>query len=178
MSEPIVLGAFPGAPATPALCSLEVELVPLDLLTQWRRCGMIADFVGDYMAYAFGRRDVARTALSTIVNELVENVAKFSADVRETGRVTLRHLGSVLVLEATNVADAPAVARLEAAVSELARGEPEQTFARCLEQRRGLGLALVAKDYRARVGATATPLGGGMSRILLRAVIAAEEVDA
>lgn len=178
MSDPIVLGAWVPAPARPPLCGADLALVPLDLLTQWRRCGMIADFLAGYVAYAFERRETAHSVLSTTVNELVENVAKFSADKREGGGVALRHQGDVVVVEACNLADAAAVARLGENLAELAAGDPGEVFARRVAERRGLGLALIAKDTRARMGATVTALAGGLSKVVLRAVIPAEEVEA
>ncbi len=177
MSDVKVLGTFWEAPARPPLCAVSLDLVPVDLLTQWRRCGMISDCFAEYLSYAFEHRDVARSILSTVVNELVENVAKFSADKLAPARLTLEHHGATLLVESRSVSDPVHVGRLEEELAELAAGDAAAVFARLLADRRGLGLALVASDYRAALGATVTPAGAGLSTVCLRAALPASEVE-
>ncbi len=46
------------------------------------------------------------------------------------------------------------------------------------EDRRGLGLAMLARDYRATVGATVAPSGeGGKNAVCLRVALSAAEVE-
>lgn len=177
MSESSHFGATWSPPARAPLCEISTELVPVDLLTQWRRCGMISDCLAEYMSYAFDRREVARSILSTVVNELVENVAKYSADKLAPARVSLAHLGEKLLVESTSVASAEHVARLGEELVELAAEEAATVFARRMAQRRGLGLALVANDYGAALGATVTPSGGGLSTVCVRAFLPSIEVE-
>ncbi len=177
MTDSRQLGRTWGVPARPPLCAIATEIVPLDLLTQWRRCGMISDCLADYLSYAFERRDVARSILSTVVNELVENVAKYSADKLVPARVALEHHGTTLLVESRSVASAVHVETLAEELAELAAGDAAAVFARRMGQRLGLGLALVASDYGASLGATVTPSGGGLSTVLVRAVLPAIEVE-
>jgi hypothetical protein len=47
-----------------------------------------------------------------------------------------------------------------------------------MEERRGLGLALLAKDYGATVGAAVAPSGtGGRTEVCLRVTLSAAEVE-
>ncbi len=177
MSETKVFGTFWEVPGGSPLCAIALEIVPVDLLTQWRRCGMISDCFAEYFSYAFERRDVARSILSTVVNELVENVAKYSADKLAPARVALEHHGPILLVEARNVADSVNVEILGAELVELAAGDAAMVFAHRLAERRGLGLALVASDYGAALGATVTPSGGGLSTVCVRAALPAKEVE-
>ncbi len=178
MSETTVFGTFWEAPARSPLCAIATEIVPVDLLTQWRRCGMISDWYAEYLSYAFERRDIARSILSTVVNELVENVAKFSADKLAPARVALEHHGTILLVEARNVADSVHVEMLGAELAELAAGNAAEVFAHRLAERLGLGLALLAKDYGATVGAAVAPVGaGGKIAVCLRVALSAAEVE-
>jgi hypothetical protein len=177
MSESTNLGKTWSAPARAPLCEIATEIVPVDLLTQWQRCGMISDCLAEYLSYAFERREVARSILSTVVNELVENVAKYSADKLAPARIALAHLGEKLLVATTSVAGREHLERLGEELAELAAEDAATVFARRMAQRRGLGLALVANDYGAALGATVTPSNGGLSTVCLRAVLPSVEVE-
>ncbi len=177
MSALVVLGAFP-EPRSQPLSAIELEVVPIDLVIEWRRCGMIADFMADYMVHAFERRDTARSILSTVANELVENAAKFSADKRAVAHVSIRHYGEVVHAEVRNEATDKYVEGLREVLAELARDDATGVFRRRVEDRRGLGLALLARDYGATVGATVAPAGtGGKITVCLRVALSAAEVE-
>ena len=177
MSEPTSLGAIWTAPARTPLCEIATEIVPVDLLAQWRRCGMISDFLAEYLSYAFDRREVARSILSTVVNELVENVAKYSADKLVPARVSLAHHGEKLLVTSPSVSSAQHLERLGEELGELATEDAATVFARRMAQRLGLGLALVANDYGAAINATVTPSGGGLSTVCVRAALPSIEVE-
>ena len=173
----MTLGPFPEAPSRP-LSAIEMEFVPIDLVTEWRRCGMIADFVADYIVHAFEDRQIARSVLSTVVNELIENAAKFSADKRGTAHVSIRHHGEVLHAEVRNEAIAEHVEQLRDVLGDLANDDATAVFRRRLEDRRGLGLALLAREYRATLGATIQPdPTDGTNAVCLRVALSAAEVE-
>ncbi len=177
MSALVVLGAFP-EPRSPPLSAIELEVVPIDLVTEWRRCGMVADFMADYMVHAFERRDAARSILSTVANELVENAAKFSADKRAAAHISIRHHGEVVHAEVRNEATDKHVQDLRELLADLARDDATAVFRRRMDDRRGLGLALLARDYGATVGATVLPAGtGGKITVCLRVALSAAEVE-
>jgi hypothetical protein len=172
-----VLGAFPEPPSRP-LSALELEITPIDLLTEWRRCGMIADFMADYMARHFEPRETARSVLSTVLNELVENAAKFSADKRAAAHVSIRHHGEVVHAEIRNETTDDRVDELREVLSALVRDGATAVFRRRMEDRRGLGLALLARDYGTTLGATVEAVGAeGKIEVCLRVALSAAEVE-
>jgi hypothetical protein len=178
MTANIILGAFPEAPPSPALSAIELEVVPIDLVTEWRRCGMAADFMADYIVHGFERREVARSVLSTVLNELVENAAKFSSNKLTAAHVSIRHHGDVVHAEVRNEASDKDVQALRDVLAELAREEATAVFGRRMLSRRGLGLAMLAKDYGGTVGATVSPPGaGGQIAVCLRISLSAAEVE-
>jgi hypothetical protein len=177
MNASIVLGAFPDAPSPP-LSAIEMEVFPIDLVTEWRRCGMIADFMADYMVHGFERRATARSVLSTVMNELIENAAKFSADKRAAAHVSIRHHGEFVHAEVRNEASEEHVENLREVLARLAGEDAAAVFGRRLRDRGGLGLALLARDYGATVGATVLPANGsGKRTVCLRAAVSAAEVE-
>ena len=177
MTSDSILGRFPEPPG-PALVTISVEVVPIDLVTEWRRCGILADFAAGYLEWAFSRRTAARSVVSTVVNELVENAAKFSADNRVHTHVTLHHYGEVVHAEVRNAASGEHVRRLAEILGALGREPPDAVFRRCVEGRLGLGLALIARDYHASVGARLAPgRTAGESEVCLRVALSAQEVE-
>ncbi|HEX9240849.1 MAG TPA: ATP-binding protein, partial [Anaeromyxobacter sp.] len=151
---------------------------PIDLVTEWRRCGIISDFAAAYLEWAFARRSTARSVVSTVVNELVENAAKFSVDNRVHTDVTIRHYGEILHAEVRNEAAEGHVARLTEVLEDLARDGAEAVFRRRIEGRSGLGLALIARDYNATVGARVTPgCTPGGKTVCLRVALSVQEVE-
>ncbi len=177
MNSASILGAFPDPPSPP-LSAIEMEVVPIDLVSEWRRCGMVADFMADYMACGFEQRETARSVLSTVANELVENAAKFTADKRGVAHVSIRHHGDVVHAEVRNEATDAWVRELSEVLGDLAQDEASAVFRRRLEDRRGLGLALLARDYGARVGASISPSAkGGTTEVCLRVSLSAAEVE-
>ncbi|MCA9300779.1 MAG: hypothetical protein KDA28_17035, partial [Phycisphaerales bacterium] len=78
------------------ISTMSLTLLPIDLIVQWRRCSVAADFLADYFSYLFEGRENAIHVLSTGLNEVIENLAKFSLDKRETVTVTVTHYGEHL----------------------------------------------------------------------------------
>ncbi len=177
MSASMVLGTFPDAPSPP-LSAIEIEVAPIDLVTEWRRCGMIADFMAQYMEHGFERRETARSVLSTVVNELVENAAKFSADKGSPARVSIRHHGEVVHAEVQNDASDEDLQGLREVLADLARDGADEVLRRRLGDRRGLGLAMLVKDYGAKVGATVVRTDArGKNTVCLRVALSTVEVE-
>lgn len=177
MTSALVLGRFADAPGRP-LVSVGLEVVPLDLVTEWQRCGAVADFLAAYMSFAFERRGVAHSVLSTVGNELVENATKFSADKRAPTRVALLHHGEEVHAEVRNEASDAHVARLREVLEALARDGAEEVFRGRMASRSGLGLALIARDYDATVGARITPgCMEGRNEVCLRVALSVLEVE-
>ena len=168
---------------TPALTSTSIAMPAMDFVVQWNRCGITADYLADYLAYAFERRDVARSVITTAANELLENAAKFSSDKKAPVHIAARLRGDALELEVENVADAKHVDTLATVLDALSRGEAPSLFASRIEanERGGLGLIILARDYAARLGAKIVSVNGGSAdpsfSVTVRASIAADEVE-
>jgi hypothetical protein len=173
------IGIFDMNPS-PAITMTSLAMPAMDFVVQWSRCGMTADYVADYLAYAFERRDAARSVITTAANELLENAAKFSVDKKTTVRIVGRLRGPAVELEVENVTDAAHAEVLAAAVEALTQGEASRLFSERIEsrQRGGLGLIILAKDYAAQLGARIVPADSlGAFTVTVRASIPTDEVE-
>ncbi len=178
-----ISGVFDDDTARP-LTSATIVMPAMDMVVEWRRCGMTADYLADYLAYGFERRDVARSVISTAANELLENAAKFTSDKRTPVRVVGRLRGASVEVEVENVAEAKHVETLTALLDALSRGQAPTLFAARLEsqERGGLGLIVLAKDYAARLGAQIVAIDNDAPHetffnVMVRASIAADQVE-
>ena len=86
----------------PPLSRMAVQLLPLDMIVQWKRCGQTADYIASYLAYHFRDFGRAMNVLSTVLNELIENAVKFSSDKQHPIRLAAHFFGDNLLLESTN----------------------------------------------------------------------------
>jgi hypothetical protein len=138
------------------LRELDVTFVPLDLIAEWTRCGETADYLACYLAHDFEHRETAAIVLSTIINELVENAAKFSADKRRPVRIVVRQFGDRIAIEATNSASRSQASTFRETVARIVAEDPEALFAERVAHPpdiggAGIGLIVLRKDYRASI---------------------------
>lgn len=52
---------------------LAMRLQPIDMMSQWKRIGMVSDFTADFFVQHQNFGSLIRNSVSTVVNELVEN---------------------------------------------------------------------------------------------------------
>ena len=57
---------------------MEIDLTAADFLTEWKRCNMVANYLADYSAYEYKNREQAENLFSTIINELLEAIARLA----------------------------------------------------------------------------------------------------
>jgi hypothetical protein len=183
MKGAIVIGAFEDASADP-LSGVAVEMPALDLVAHWRRCGISADFLAGYMAYDFANRPVATNVLSTVINEVLENAAKFSADKRRQVRIAVTQHGDAVHVEATNTTGAERAEAFRRRLEEVLEGDPEELFQRHLEGAPsappgapGVGLVVLRKDYHAQLGARIAPTAEGLFEVTVQVRLSAQEVN-
>lgn len=184
MTEVVHLGAVFEEREAP-LSRIAVRGLALDFISQWRRVGMAADYLASHLSYAFSRRDVAHNVLSTVVNELLENAVKFSADGAHPVGLELLHFGERLVLRADNVADRAGAERFQALLAAILEEDPEQLFVAHLERTaqapegtHGIGLVVLRKDYGARLGVSLRPLANDLVEVVVKATLDPDSVEA
>jgi hypothetical protein len=72
--------------STPFLFALTIEVD--DFHREWSRCSLLANYVGEYIAYQFTQRERAENVISTITNEFLESVIALAPS---TSRLSLSY---------------------------------------------------------------------------------------
>lgn len=162
-----VVGAFVERAVPETATHVSVELHPFQLRTQWKRCGLTADWLSAYLAHDLqpSTRETAQNVLSTVFNELIENAVKFCADERALVSIAACHHDALLRIETRNVAPDTHAKNLRRTLDELDRASSDSLFAKRIAgggaaESAGIGLIIVKRDYGARIGARLTPRGG------------------
>ena len=172
MSEhTIILGDYIAPASRVPISTLEVQVLPDDLLAEWQRCGETADFLASYIAHHFDQPEQVVNVLSTILNELVENAIKFSADKRTMVSLGVSYYGNSVTMTATNPANASQVDEFRVLIDQLLTVDPELLFLARIEatamiedDSSGLGLITIRKDYSSGIGVRIRPIPGSELR--------------
>ena len=154
------------------LSRIELALQPRHLLAQWQRCGLTADWLASYLACDLetGEQASAKNVLSTVINELLENAVKFSADGVDTFKVAVRREHRIVRVETWNRAVEHRSRLLEQTLAELEVDSAQALFLRRMAQPAvvgapGIGIIVVRRDYGARIHASVTPADSGTTDV-------------
>jgi len=139
--------------------AVRIVVQPIDLMTYWRRCGLLADFGAAFSSYAAAGRSPDEELVSTVFNELIENAAKFSRRRDAAVVIDVKHYHRVIKIEVQNRCDAARLDGFERFLGEIgARGEVESLYFDKLGKKRdgdaesGIGLLMLLKDYPVKLG--------------------------
>lgn len=141
------------------------------LKQRWRNNGLSADFMGDYLTTFFPAREDEPTAInmqaeiksavSYIVNELLENAMKFNDEKsRYPISLMLQIHTEKLVFLSTNSVRPKAVKSFQTFIEELTTSDPSELYIRQLEKSAEdesgnssrLGFLTIMNDYLAKLG--------------------------
>lgn len=150
-------------------------VTPVDLMTFWGRCGLIADFIGSFYSYVDKSFGDHGNFMSTIMNELIENAAKFS--LRQSGYVSVevraKLFNEVLMVSMSNTADETKVGPFRGVLTRIFNSGMtmedlyfQQIGAKDIEDNAsGIGLIMIMKDYPVKVGVGIERVKDGMFKI-------------
>jgi hypothetical protein len=178
-----VLGVFSEVAAGTDLSDSRILLDAEDMSHNWRRCGMTADFLARYYSYYFPyrekatdriSREAAENSISYILNELIENTAKYS-DAEDKGvsvRVSLRE--SDILFEVSNIVSPQRAESFLHLARGLLEGNPEELYVAQLEKNTdssGLGYLTMINDYGVSLGFKVDGVDGGAFRVTVQATM-------
>lgn len=176
------LGELPEV-SGPMLGSADVELVPLDMIAHWDRCGATADWAANLLAYNFDHRAAAANVLSTVINELLENAVKFSSDKRRPIRLRVAQRADRVLIETENTADVAQARVLEAHVAAMF-ADRGALFGRLVARAAagevgapGIGLLVVRRDFGATLGVELSPLDDDEHLVRVRVTLGAASLE-
>jgi len=186
-----ILGRYQEQPAENPASQTELGLSSADMLQHWRRVSLSSDFLAKYYSFYFpyrekakGRisRETAENTLSFVLNELIENTAKYS-NTPDTGvRVRVLLLERTILLEVSNSVTEALADEFLASMREVLSGDTEELYISKLEgnleQSRsdsGLGFLTLINDYQIGLGFKFEKTGADVCRITVQADMNCEE---
>lgn len=167
----------------PAESVFKTEFHPIDFMTHWKRCGLMADFIGSFYSFDGSGREDDRILynLSTVINELIENAAKFSRQ-RSPVFMSFKHFSNLLQVEVINQAPVSVAVPFKELAKTLITADIEELYFKKLEENEnekqsGIGLMMILKDYPVEMAFRfADSEDGKYVTVTVKAYIATEEV--
>jgi hypothetical protein len=185
-----ILGTFQEQPAEPVASEAALEVSSTDMLQHWRRVSLSSDFLAKYYSFYFpyrekakGRisREAAENSISFVLNELIENTAKYSNTAETAVRVRVRSEATIQ-LEVSNAVSVQLADGFRASMREVLGGNTEELNLSKLEAnlgeaRRdsGLGFLTLINDYQIGLGFKFEKTGADICRITVQANMNCEE---
>ena len=186
-----ILGAFRERPTEPVASETALHLDSTDMLQHWRRVSLSSDFLAKYYSFYFpyrekakGRisREAAENSISFVLNELIENTAKYSNTPQTAVRVRVLLLEHTIQLEVSNSVTEQLAEDFLASMREVLSGNTEELYISKLEANlqearsdSGLGFLTLINDYQIALGFKFEKTGDGISRITVQADMNCEE---
>jgi hypothetical protein len=151
--------AYSNQPPAPTPLSFELHVQANDLQQEWKRCNMVANYIAEYVAYQFSEREWAENLISTVTNEFLEAVSSLSPSQADLA-VRCRHDNGDLLIEIEHGLRPEVAEPYMALLAELSGQVSDERFLGLLTADRPLldfnqlGLAMIAHDFQARIGAS------------------------
>jgi len=186
-----IVGKFTEDIREDAVSSCSLHIRSDDLFRNWRRVSLSADFLARYYSYFFPYREKARdrmsrenaeNSISFVLNELVENTAKYSDARDKAVDIRIWLLENVLLFKVTNFITAKFGQSFAAVAREILEGNPEELYLRRLEKNTeddgggsGLGYLTLINDFGVTLGFKFEKLEEESTRVTVQAMMKCKE---
>ena len=135
-------------------------IIPQDLIANWKKCGIISNFIAQYNAAHYHNPDHAISSLSTITNELIENAINCSDNNNALINISLKSSHNVTLIETINTATNYGSDLMENLVTQLKNtdintlllSQIEAASSDTNERLPGIGIINMIKTYEADIG--------------------------
>lgn len=138
---------------------MEMVVKPIDMVTYWRRCGSVSNFVADFYKVE-KQSDYHENLISTIFNELIENASKYSTKRDSEIYIDIKLYNTILKLQVKNTCNKTNYLSLKKRLEQLLSTNDlddlylkEMTAKSRGDIESGIGLLLILKDYNIKIGA-------------------------
>jgi hypothetical protein len=126
---------------------------------------MTSDFIAKFQGISLPNPEVSIHNLSTIINELIENAIKFSANEDETIEVKIHHIDNTIEIQTTNICQEKAALNLQKQIKKItSSSNPESLLTSQLlksasqsSSQSGIGLLSLVCHYGAKLTSEITP---------------------
>ena len=159
------IGLFATESSSPAL-EFECMLDAGDFHKEWVRCSMAANYIAEYTAYQFARREWAENLISTVANDFLEAVIRLSP---ERDGVTIRcvQFKETLLLEVKHSLRPEMVKPFRQFLTQVCADDVNDLYFQLLTATdrpvppfNQLGLVMLVHDFGARLAARVDEKGG------------------
>ncbi|PJZ60696.1 slr1658 superfamily regulator [Leptospira adleri] len=184
MSYPVKYGHYNLIPdSLPPESEFSLKLRPMDLRVQWKRCSLTADYISNFCSFPEQLDPDSANTISIVLNELIENAAKFSKDRKGEILLDLKYYSEILKIEIKNSTDEISKNKLENSISSLINRNSDEIYLSKLKEsssqevNSGIGLLLLSKDFPVRLGFLINDVSFGTYEITVRAYLDLNEVE-
>ncbi|MBM9579122.1 ATP-binding protein [Leptospira sp. 201903070] len=184
MSYPVKYGHYNLIPdSLPSESEFSLKLRPMDLRVQWKRCSLTADYISNFCSFPEKLDPDSSNTISIVLNELIENAAKFSKDRKGEILLELKYYSEILKIEIKNSMDEISKNKLENSISVLLNRNSDEIYLNKLKEssskevNSGIGLLLLSKDFPVRLGFLINEVSFGIYEITVRAYLDLNEVE-
>jgi hypothetical protein len=143
----------------PAEGDITIRLKPIDLITYWKRCGTLANFMAAFYAYTLETPMELENSISTVFNELIENATKYSVKKEAEVSIKMMLYDTVLKMQIENITTEHHFKKFQAHFRKLIEANDlEEAYFEALIKKAdekydsGIGLLLIMKDYPIKMG--------------------------
>jgi len=186
-----ILGKFVEEPREKPLSQTSLVTSAADMLQNWRRVSLSSDFLARYYSYYFPyrekakqkiSRDEAENNISFVMNELIENTAKY-ADARDkTVTIKIMLFENDIVFQVSNYLTTSLSESFIKLAREILVSNPEELYIKRLERNTesdsgdsGLGYLTLINDYGIRMGFKFEKIDAELVRVTIQAAMKSME---
>jgi hypothetical protein len=162
-----------------------------ELMRNWRTVSLSSDFFAKYYSYYFPykekakeriSRDAAENSISFVLNELIENTAKYSNAGDQTVSIRIWLLEEDIVFSLSNFVTAQLGESFARLAREILESNPEELYLKRLERNTqeqeggsGLGYLTLINDYGIALGFKFEAAGPDLVRVTVQARMKCKE---
>jgi hypothetical protein len=186
MTDPVtILGEYRDAVEGTAVTESTVHLKSDDLFQNWRRVSLSADFIARYYSYFFPYkekaqqildRESAENSISFVLNELIENTAKYSDAGKKEVEITIWMLGTFVLFNISNFVKEELAGSFLKVAREILDSDPEELYIKKLEKNieettggSGLGYLTLINDFGVALGFRLEKMGQDLVKVTVQA---------
>jgi hypothetical protein len=181
LSSTELIGNFTSSEDEGALSHLQLIVPVKDFSLDWRRYNLISNYIAEYSSYQFEHKDKAENLISSVFYELIEHMVSSS---RHEAKLDIKFfVGEQWILfDLSSSFSTEGFQKITEILNRLLNTDIDSYYTSLLEEdldkpdnKRILGLAMLAHDYNAQLSASKEADTGAVT---LRARIRQEEIDA
>jgi hypothetical protein len=174
--EDIILGDYDAIlDEMPAEGFLQMTVKPIDMVTYWRRCGAVANFVANFYRNPHNVDALDENLISTIFNELLENAAKYSTKRDSDINITIKLYNTILKMQVQNICNQKNFELLKKSMTKLLNEVDLEEFyikrmmeKSAVDKDSGIGLLILLKDFPVKVGIKMSALADGTYQVTVQ----------